>query len=53
MKFISDPRIFNYLILALYFGAAIRWAIARSWADVAYWMGAILLTIPLTWGYKH
>lgn len=38
MKFITDPRIFSYVIMALYILNACRWAYARSWADVSYWV---------------
>jgi hypothetical protein len=48
-----DPRIFNYVIMALYVLNAVRWSIHRSWADAAYWISAWAITATVTWGYKH
>lgn len=48
MRFLTDPRLFNYLLLSLYISSAVRWTFARSWLDVCYWMGAALLTIGVT-----
>lgn len=50
---ILDPRLFNYLIVTLYTLAAIRWAVARSWADCLYWIFALGITAVVTWGYRH
>lgn len=48
-----DPRVFNYVILVLYVLNAVRWAFARSWADVCYWLSAAAITSTVTWLYKH
>lgn len=48
MRFLTDPRLFNYLLLSLYTFSALRWAYARSWYDVLYWVGAAFLTIGVT-----
>jgi hypothetical protein len=48
-----DPRIFNYVIMALYLANAIRWAFARSVADVCYWLSALAITATVTFLYKH
>jgi len=42
---ISDPRIFNFAIIAMFLAAAIRWACAGNWAQVAYWIAAAVLNI--------
>jgi hypothetical protein len=48
MKWLLDPKLFNYLIIALFALAAIRWGIARNWPQVAYWIGAIILNLAVT-----
>lgn len=53
MKLFLDPRIFNYVIMGLYLTNAVRWAYARRWADVCYWLSALAITATVTWGYKH
>lgn len=53
MNFLLDPRVFNFIIMGLYACNAARWAIAGSWADVAYWIGALWITCSVTFGYRH
>ncbi len=48
-----DPRVFSYVIMALYILNASRWAYERKWADVCYWLAAFAITATVTWGYKH
>lgn len=48
-----DPRLFNYVILVLYFLNATRWAVFGSWADWLYWTAAFLITFSVTFGYRH
>ncbi len=48
-----DPRIFNYVIMTLYFLNSVRWAFAGSWADVSYWLSALAITATVTFGYRH
>jgi hypothetical protein len=48
MRFLRDPALFNYLIIGLFFCAAIRWGIARNWPQVAYWLSSIAITIAVT-----
>ncbi len=48
MRLLSDPRLFNYLILLLYVCSALRWAFARSWWDAVYWAGAVVLQVVIT-----
>lgn len=53
MRFIFDPRIFNFVIMGLYMLNAGRWAFARSWADCCYWLSALCITATVTFGYSH
>lgn len=52
-EFLADPRMFNYVIMALYAGNSTRWALYGSWGDACYWMSALAITMSVTWGYKH
>jgi hypothetical protein len=53
MKLLTDPRIFNFLIMALYLCSAVRWAFAGRIADVCYWLSALAITATVTFLYKH
>jgi hypothetical protein len=48
MAIFNDPRVFNYLILALSVAAAIRLAFAGDWWQAAYWAGAVILNSSVT-----
>jgi hypothetical protein len=48
-----DPKVFNYVILTLYFLNSIRWAFEKKPADVCYWMSAAAITATVTFLYKH
>jgi len=50
---LSDPKVFNYLIMSLYILNSIRWAAHGNWADVCYWASAFAITATVTWGYSH
>jgi hypothetical protein len=50
---LSDPRAFNFLIMALYAANAVRWAVHGSWADCCYWLSALAITATVTFGYQH
>jgi len=50
MSVLLDPRIFNFVIMALYALNAGRWAFAGKLADVCYWLSALALTATVTWG---
>lgn len=52
-ELIKDPKVFNYVILALYACNIVRWTIAGSRGDALYWAGAFWITASVTWGYKH
>lgn len=53
MTWLSDPRIFNYVIMTLYALNAARWAIEGKWADMCYWLSALGITLTVTFGYQH
>jgi len=48
---LTDPKVFNYVILALYAANAARWGWHGSWVDVSYWFFAFGITATVTWGY--
>jgi hypothetical protein len=49
----GEPRLFNFIIMALYCMAAIWWALHRKWADACYWLSALAITATVTFGYKR
>lgn len=53
MKLLTDPALFNYLILSLYLLSAGRWAVARDWNSSLYWLGAFIITSTVTWRATH
>lgn len=53
MSMLTDPKAFNYLIMALYLLNAVRWGFAGSVADVFYWISALAITATVTFGYSH
>ena len=53
MTWILDPKVFNYLIMALYLLNACRWAFEAKPADVCYWLSAFAITATVTFGYEH
>jgi hypothetical protein len=53
LRFLFDPKVFNYLILVLYALNAGRWALDGKWGDVAYWLGAFWITASVTFLLKH
>lgn len=53
MNLLQDPKVFNYVILFLYFLNSIRWFVAKSPADGCYWLSALAITLTVTFLYKH
>ena len=53
MKVLLDPRLFNYVVMAMYLANSVRWAFERRPADVCYWLSALAITATVTFGYKH
>lgn len=53
LRLLTDPRIFNYVIIVLYALNTLRWAVERRLADVCYWASAMAITLTVTFLYKH
>ena len=53
MAWLADPRLFNFIIIALYALNVLRWAWEGKWADAAYWAGELWITLAVTFGYAH
>ena len=55
MNILSDPKLFNYLIMVMYALSAARHAYARSVGDCCYWLSALAITATVTFlmGAKH
>jgi hypothetical protein len=53
MNWLSDPKLFNYIIMVMYGLNATRWAYNRSIADTCYWLSALAITATVTFLYKH
>lgn len=53
IKFLLDPKLFNYVIMILYGLNVVRWAFAGSGKDVCYWLSALAITATVTFMYDH
>lgn len=53
MSFILDPRIFNFVIMALYGLNIGRWAFAGNFWAAGYWACALGLTVIISFGKTH
>lgn len=53
MNLLTDARLFNYILMALYACAAIRWSWDREWWQALYWIGAIVILSAVTFGYQR
>lgn len=53
LQFLLDPRVFNYVIMTLYFLNIIRWGYERKVGDACYWFFALGITATVTFLYKH
>lgn len=53
MNLLTDPKVFNYVLLVLYLINAGRWAYEGKIADVCYWLSAFAITATVTFLYKH
>jgi len=49
MSILADPKLFNYVLLALHGAAAVRHAAAVNLWDSAYWLCAFAITALMTW----
>lgn len=53
MKLITDPRVFNFIIMSLYLLNAGRWGLEGKWGVMCYWLSALGITASVTWGFKY
>lgn len=53
MWFFHDPRLFNFIIMGMYVGAALWWAWFRQWGDAWYWISALSITAAVTFGFDR
>lgn len=44
---LTDPRLFDAIIVALFILAAIRWAVEGNWSRVTYWGAAAVLNVAI------
>lgn len=47
MSILFDPKVFNYVIIALYGIASIRWLIDKDYLQAIYFFTAMVLTITV------
>lgn len=52
-QLLTDPKLFNYVLIFLYALNIGRWAIHGNLTDVCYWTGALIITCAVTFGYDH
>ena len=50
MKYLLDPRIFNFIIMSLYAVNVVNFAVRREWGHASYWFGALWITASVTFG---
>jgi hypothetical protein len=53
LTLLTDPKVFNYVIMVLYTLNALRWAVEGKIADVCYWLSALAITATVTFLYNH
>lgn len=53
MTLLRDPKVFTYVIMALYAMNAARLAGGKEYALACYWISALSLTIIVTFFLKH
>lgn len=46
----QDPRLFNFVLIALNAVAALRWSCAGEWMKALYWTAACALNCAVTFG---
>lgn len=47
-EILTNPNLFNYILMLLYTLSATRWMFAGDLLQMLYWIGALLLTIGVT-----
>jgi hypothetical protein len=53
LKIISDPKLFNCIIMGLYAIAAVRWFSVGKFGDGMYWVSAFMITFTVTFLMMH
>lgn len=53
LEILFSPKIFNYIIMAMYFINAMWWLKNKSIADCCYWLSALAITATVTFGYQR
>lgn len=53
MKFLTDARLFNCILIGLYVLAMSRWAYERRWSMAVYFLGATMLNLAVLWEASH
>jgi len=53
IKLLLDPKLFNYVIMTLYFLNILRWSYERKVGDAFYWFFALGITATVTFLYKR
>lgn len=53
MNALFDPRIFNFVIMALYACNIARWAVYGNYWTAFYWLSALGITATVTFGTLH
>ena len=48
MSFLSDPRLFNALIISMFLAASVRWAFEKNWPQTFYWLSAAFLNVAVS-----
>ena len=48
MSLLTDPRLFNYVLMGLYACAAVRWALHENWWQTQYWLAALWINLAVT-----
>jgi hypothetical protein len=48
MYFLSDPRLFNIVIMLLFAASAVRWAFAGNYWQALYWSASLVITLAAT-----
>lgn len=47
MNILTNPAVFNWLIIAMFIAAAIRWACAGNLPQTVYWIAGACLNIAV------
>ena len=47
MRFLINPNLFAWIVIALFVASAIRWVVERNWVQVAYWGAAAILNLAV------